>query len=149
MVWAGNAVTQNDAQRQRCTPVRAMVFERMNLARGIAPQHNFVAQTAQRNRVVLHKSRGTDRKPQVFQTDFQGGIDHVGPKYGPRGCAPAPEGASPFDVGGLVHTGLVEPMFQALSAQGADLSPLQASAERFLQIWEEARAARGPLGGGG
>jgi microsomal dipeptidase-like Zn-dependent dipeptidase len=87
--------------------------------------------------------------PVAWGSDFQGGIDHVGPKYGPRGCAPAPEGASPFDVGGLVHTGLVEPMFQALSAQGADLSPLQASAERFLQIWEEARAARGPLGGGG
>ena len=49
----------------------------MHLAGGIAPQHNFVAQTAQRNRVVLHKSRGTDRKPQFFQADFQGGIDRV------------------------------------------------------------------------
>ena len=77
VVRAGNAVTQNDAQRQRCPTVWAMVFERMNLASGIAPQHNFVAQTAQRNRVVLHKSRGTHRKPQVFQADFQGGIDGV------------------------------------------------------------------------
>jgi microsomal dipeptidase-like Zn-dependent dipeptidase len=80
--------------------------------------------------------------PVAWGSDFQGGVDHPRPKYGPKGCEPAPPGADTFDVEGLVHAGLVEPMFEKLAGMGSDRGPLDASAERFLTIWETARAAR-------
>lgn len=80
--------------------------------------------------------------PVAWGSDFQGGVDHPRPKYGPRGCEPAPPDADTFDTEGLAHPGLVEPMFAHLAAAGADRAPLDASAERFLQIWERARARR-------
>ncbi len=79
-------------------------------------------------------------EPVAWSSDFQGGIDHMGPKFGPRGCADG--GADAFDTSGLAHTGLVDPMFHALAEAGSDTRPLEASAERFLQIWERARTAR-------
>lgn len=81
-------------------------------------------------------------QPVAWGSDFQGGVDHPRPKYGPAGCAPAPADADAFDTSGLAHTGLVDPMWAHLARAGADVAPLQASAERFLTIWEGARAAR-------
>ncbi len=84
--------------------------------------------------------------PVAWGSDFQGGISHIRPKYGPKGCAETrPDGAplDAFDVEGLSRPGLVEPMFQHLAAEGANLAPLHASAERFLQIWAQSRAAAG------
>lgn len=82
--------------------------------------------------------------PVAFGSDFQGGVDHVGPKYGPRGCSEAPTSRAPsdFDTLGLAHPGLVEPMFTELAGAGSDRAALDISAERFLQIWETARAQR-------
>lgn len=81
-------------------------------------------------------------QPVAWGSDFQGGVDHIAPKFGLRGCSPAPSTADTFDVEGLAHTGLVEPMFAHLAAAGSDRSPLDASAERFLEIWERARGVR-------
>jgi hypothetical protein len=44
-----------------------------------------------------------------------------------------------FDVEGLSRPGLVDAMFGQLAREGSDTGPLQASAERFLGIWEHAR----------
>ena len=80
--------------------------------------------------------------PLAWGSDFQGGIDHPRPIYGRKGCLPRPStGADTLDVLGLAHPGLVEPMFTKMAAQGADRSPLDRSAEAFLQIWSRARAA--------
>lgn len=80
--------------------------------------------------------------PVGWGSDFQGGVDHIGPRLGLRGCAPAPATADTFDVEGLAHAGLVEPMFAHLAAAGSNRAPLDASAERFLTIWERSLAAR-------
>ncbi len=81
--------------------------------------------------------------PVAWGSDFQGGIDHIRPQYGDRGCQETrPDGAplDAFDVEGLSRPGLVEPMFMHLAAAGSDRAPLNASAERFLEIWARARA---------
>ena len=81
-------------------------------------------------------------QPVAWGSDFQGGVTHIRPKYGPLGCTDArPDGAalSAFDTLGLAHAGLVPPMFGELVAGGSDRGPLDASAERFLQSWERAR----------
>ncbi|GDX79384.1 hypothetical protein LBMAG42_11950 [Deltaproteobacteria bacterium] len=82
--------------------------------------------------------------PVAWGSDFQGGVDHIGPTHGLKGCSPAPSTADTFDIEGLAHTGLVEPMFAHLAAAGSDRAPLDASAERFLTIWERSLAARAP-----
>ena len=82
------------------------------------------------------------RAPVAWGSDFQGGVDHPRPRFGPQGCGPAPADAEPFDTLGLANAALVEPMFAQLARMGSDRAPLDASAERFLQIWERARAAR-------
>ncbi len=89
-----------------------------------------------------HVVRVTAGQPVGWGSDFQGGVDHIAPKYGLRGCAPAAPTADTFDVEGLAHTGLVEPMFAHLAAAGSDRAPLEASAERFLAIWGRARGER-------
>lgn len=84
-------------------------------------------------------------QPVAWGSDFQGGVTHLRPKYGPLGCADGrPDGSplSPFDVLGLAHAGMVGPLFEELAATGSDRAPLDASAERFLQIWELARGER-------
>ncbi len=85
----------------------------------------------------------TAGEPVAWGSDFQGGVDHPRPAFGPDGCADAPEGReiTEFDVKGLAHTGMVEPMFARMAADGSDRRPLDASAERFLVIWERALAA--------
>ena len=90
-----------------------------------------------------HVAAVADGAPVAWGSDFQGGVDHPRPKYGPRGCDAAPTGrdADEFDRSGLAHPGLVEPMFAHLAAAGSDRRPLDASAERFLEIWERSRAA--------
>ena len=84
----------------------------------------------------------TAGQPVAWGSDFQGGVDHIGPTLGLKGCSPAPPMADTFDVEGLAHTGLVEPMFAHLAAAGSSRAPLDASAERFLTIWERSLAAR-------
>ncbi len=79
--------------------------------------------------------------PLGWGSDFQGGVDHLRPRFGPRGCAPAPPGATALDTLGLARADLVEPMFQALAAAGSDRRPLDASAERFLELWAVAQAS--------
>lgn len=83
-----------------------------------------------------------DGAPIAWGSDFQGGVDHLRPRYGPDGCAPAPPHADAFDRYGLANPGLVQPMFDHLAHDGADLAPLDASAERFLELWARARDAR-------
>lgn len=81
-------------------------------------------------------------QPVAWGSDFQGGVTHIRPKYGPLGCEPArPDGAplSAFDTLGLANAAMVKPMFGELVAGGSDRAPLDASAERFLTIWERAR----------
>lgn len=80
-------------------------------------------------------------EPVAWGSDFQGGVDHIRPKYGPLGCAPSPRGRAPepFDLLGLAHPGLVEPMFSRLAAMGSSRAPLDSSAERFLEIWARAQ----------
>ena len=86
----------------------------------------------------------TGGAPLGWGSDFQGGVAHIGPKYGPRGCAAAPAGraANAFDLSGLAHAGMVQPMFDALAAAGADLAPLLSSTEQFLTVWERDRRLR-------
>ena len=82
--------------------------------------------------------------PLGWGSDFQGGIDHLRPEFGPRGCASAPVGVERgFAVEGLAHADLVDPMFAALAEAGADRAPLDASAERFLSLWARDRAIAG------
>lgn len=83
--------------------------------------------------------------PVAWGSDFQGGVAHLRPKYGPKGCAEArPDGQplSAFDTLGLAHVGLTPELFAQLAALGSDRAPLDQSAERFLQIWEQARGER-------
>jgi microsomal dipeptidase-like Zn-dependent dipeptidase len=89
--------------------------------------------------------RLADGAPVAWGSDFQGGIDHLRPKYGPKGCFTARADGTPldtFDTEGLAHVGLVRPMFEHLAQDGMDRGPLDASAERFLEIWERARGER-------
>lgn len=83
----------------------------------------------------------TGGAPVAWGSDFQGGVDHPRPQYGPHGCKDKPENRvlEEIDVAGLAHPGLVEPMFARLAAEGMDRAPLEASAERFLEIWALAR----------
>ena len=81
--------------------------------------------------------------PLAWGSDFQGGVDHLRPKYGPRGCGLAGADASEFDTLGLARADLVEPMFAALAAAGSDRRPLDASAERLLEVWELSRRMAG------
>jgi microsomal dipeptidase-like Zn-dependent dipeptidase len=83
--------------------------------------------------------------PVAWGSDFQGGVDHLRPKYGPAGCtATRPDGQplDAFDTQGLAHVGLTTAMFAHLAADGSDRAPLDRSAERFLRIWELARGER-------
>jgi microsomal dipeptidase-like Zn-dependent dipeptidase len=90
---------------------------------------------------IVHRFAGD---PVAWGSDFQGGIDHLGPRFGPRGCADSPVGRPllPFDTQGLSSPAMVEPLFAQLSAEGSDIRPLQASAQRFLEIWETNWEAR-------
>ena len=81
--------------------------------------------------------------PLAWGSDFQGGVDHLRPKFGPQGCGAAPAEATEFDTRGLARADLVEPMFAALASAGSDRAPLEASAERLLALWEQARRVAG------
>lgn len=91
-----------------------------------------------------HIAALTAGAPLAWGSDFQGGIAHLRPRYGPDGCADVrPDGAplNDFDVEGLSRPGLVGAMFDDLAREGMDRRPLDASAERLLTVWEQARAA--------
>lgn len=91
-----------------------------------------------------HLSAVAAGAPVAWGSDFQGGISHIRPKYGPEGCTATRADGAPldaFDREGLSRPGLVAPMFDQLAASGADRGPLDTSAERFLEIWARARAA--------
>lgn len=83
----------------------------------------------------------------AWRSDFQGGVTHLRPRFGPLGCTDTPVAhdtsvvvpvLTAFDTFGLAHAGMVKPMFEQLASGGSDRGPLDASAERFLQIWERA-----------
>lgn len=79
-------------------------------------------------------------EPVGWGSDFQGGVDHPRPRYGPRGCGSSPDRPlESLDWEGLAHPGQVEPMFAQMAREGSDRGPLDASAQRFLEVWESNR----------
>lgn len=77
-----------------------------------------------------------------WSSDWNGWTSHSRPVYGPGRCRPLSElSASPLaiDTVGLAHPGLLPQHWQRLEEAGADLEPMLRSAERFLQVWEQAR----------
>ena len=80
-----------------------------------------------------HIVQVTGGAPVAWGSDFQGGVDHPRPQYGPHGCKDAPTNRAmdAFDVQGLTNPGMVDPMFAHLWAMGSDRRPLDASAQRF------------------
>jgi microsomal dipeptidase-like Zn-dependent dipeptidase len=86
--------------------------------------------------------------PVGWGSDWNGGVDHFRPKYGPHGCHRRPSDGrevDSYDTDGLVHIGALPEFTRHLGMQ-ADLAPLDASAERFLQMWEAA-LTRAPRSG--
>jgi len=78
-----------------------------------------------------------------WSSDWNGWLSHSKPKYGPGRCQPtaaAGPDALDIDTRGLAHPGLLPQHWQRLTEGGADLDPMLRSAERFLQLWEAARA---------
>lgn len=73
-----------------------------------------------------------------WSSDWNGWVQHGRPAFGPAGCRPAPEGALAIDTRGLAHPGLLPEHWQRVEEAGVDLTPMLRSAERFLQLWEEA-----------
>jgi microsomal dipeptidase-like Zn-dependent dipeptidase len=73
-----------------------------------------------------------------WSSDWNGWARHAAPVYGR--CRPLSEQAAPteFDTRGLAHPGLLPQHWQAMERAGADLTPMLRSAERFLQLWEQA-----------
>lgn len=80
--------------------------------------------------------------PIAMASDFNGGIGHLRPAYGPEGCYPAEQAKTEFDREGLRDAGLLPGMIEAMRAQGVDPEPMYAASERFLQMWERVEAAK-------
>ena len=85
VIRAGDAVTQDDTQRQGRTSVWAVIFQRVNLACLVSPQHNFVTQAAQRDGAFFDECAGTHGVPEVFETFGQHGFGGVRLKMHDRG----------------------------------------------------------------
>ena len=89
-----------------------------------------------------HLAAVIDNAPIAWGSDFHGGVVHFRPRYGPEGCAAAPEMASEFDTQGLTHVGMMPGVVDAIEQTGPGVTPLMGSAERFLTLWETARHSR-------
>lgn len=76
-----------------------------------------------------------------WSSDWNGWLPHAEPVYGRGRCRPlsALTDPLPVDTLGLAHPGLLPGWWTRLEREGADLSPMTASAERFLQLWAQAR----------
>lgn len=77
-----------------------------------------------------------------WSSDWNGWISHSQPKHGHGRCLPPRADPLPVDTLGLAHPGLLPQHWQRLEEAGVDLDPMLRSAERFLQLWEQARARR-------
>ncbi len=78
-----------------------------------------------------------------WSSDWNGWVHHAEPVYGRGRCRELSElddDPLPVDTEGLAHPGLLPSYFERLERQGMDLEPMLRSAERFLQLWEAARA---------
>ncbi|MCB9777644.1 MAG: membrane dipeptidase [Alphaproteobacteria bacterium] len=76
-----------------------------------------------------------------WSSDWNGGIGHTRPRYGRAGCLPRrelPDDTMEIDRYGLAHPGLLPQQWVRLEQAGFDLDPMLRSAERFLQLWEQA-----------
>lgn len=75
-----------------------------------------------------------------WSSDWNGWVSHAAPVYGrcrPRSELPADR--TPFDVRGLADPSLLPGQWTAVERLGTDLDPMLRSAERFLELWAEAR----------
>ena len=77
MVGAAEAVTQDHTQRQRCTTVRAVIFQCVHYAGLVAPDSNLLAQTAQGDGLFLDKGRWAQGEPIVLQAVCQNLLHRV------------------------------------------------------------------------
>ncbi|KIG19278.1 Peptidase, M19 family protein [Enhygromyxa salina] len=79
-----------------------------------------------------------------WSSDWNGWLSHSKPVYGAGRCrrrADLPDGLPALDIDtrGLAHPGMLPQHWERLRRDGMDLEPMQRSAERFLQLWEQAR----------
>ncbi len=74
-----------------------------------------------------------------WSSDWNGWLSHSTPTHGQDRCEPAEEATLDIDRRGLAHPGLLPEHWQRVAQTGTDLDPMLRSAERFLQLWEQAR----------
>lgn len=77
-----------------------------------------------------------------WSSDWNGWVSHSEPAYGQRRCRSADtltDDPLAIDTKGLAHPGLLPQHWERLERRGMDLEPMLRSAERFLQLWEQAR----------
>jgi microsomal dipeptidase-like Zn-dependent dipeptidase len=78
-----------------------------------------------------------------WSSDWNGWLSHSKPVYGAGRCRRRAELGTAdmldIDTRGLAHPGLLPQHWQRLHRDGMDLEPMLRSAERFLQLWEQAR----------
>ncbi len=80
-----------------------------------------------------------------WSSDWNGWLNHSKPVYGAGRCRKKRElgdDALEIDTRGLAHPGLLPQHWERLERDGMDLEPMQRSAERFLQMWADARGER-------
>ena len=75
-----------------------------------------------------------------WSSDWNGWVNHSRPVYGVGRCRDASALDDPLavDTQGLAHPGLLPSHWERLERDGLDLDPMLRSAERFLQLWEQA-----------
>ncbi len=79
-----------------------------------------------------------------WSSDWNGWVSHSAPVYGPGRCRDldalqARGEPLEIDTRGLAHPGLLPQHWERLERDGLDLDPMLHAAERFLQLWEQAR----------
>lgn len=79
-----------------------------------------------------------------WSSDWNGWLSHSKPVYGTGRCRGRPAPLDPLgpldiDTRGLAHPGMLPQHWERLRRDGMDLAPMLRSAERFLQLWEQAR----------
>jgi microsomal dipeptidase-like Zn-dependent dipeptidase len=81
-----------------------------------------------------------------WSSDWNGWVSHSEPAYGPDRCRDLDDldDPLPIDTVGLAHPGLLPDHWERLNRSGLDLEPMLRSAERFLQLWEQARGPAEP-----
>lgn len=103
------------------------------------------------------------KMPVAFGSDVNGWALNLVPRFGRDACKTADKSAraaqraaqkqrtgSFYDEAGLAHIGTVGDVLKDLRALGADVAPLEASAEQVVHMWErtqDPKRTRVPLGG--